>query len=144
MTPDGKGKVFFKSDETHVRSMALDRDGQSDRAAPSRAAWCCGSRRRGEGFVFYQMPKREVTAIAIGPKNEIFAAAVGSKTPVAPPAPAATPVLPLSSHPAGAPSATAITITPQAAAVAAAPVTPLAPLTIPGGSDVYRIAAGQP
>jgi predicted membrane GTPase involved in stress response len=24
VTPDGKGKVFFKTDEAHVRSMALD------------------------------------------------------------------------------------------------------------------------
>jgi sugar lactone lactonase YvrE len=138
VAPSGKGEIFFRSDETHVRSMALDEAGNLIvgtepgglviRVSPS-----------GEGFVIYQMPKREVTAIAIGPKNEIFAAAVGSKTPVAPPSPAATPMLPLSTHPAGAPSATAITITPQAAAVATAPVTPLVPLTIPGGSDVYRI-----
>ena len=35
----------------------------------------------GEGFVLYQMAKREVTALAIGPKNEIYAAALGNKGP---------------------------------------------------------------
>ena len=31
VTPDGKGSVFFKSEETHARSLALDGQGQSDR-----------------------------------------------------------------------------------------------------------------
>ena len=39
VTPDGKGSVFFKSDETHARSMALDAAGQSDGRHRSRAAW---------------------------------------------------------------------------------------------------------
>ena len=58
MTPDGKGKVFFKTDETHVRSMAIDPNdnlivgtdpgGLVLRVSPA-----------GEGFVLYQMAKRK-------------------------------------------------------------------------------------
>ena len=35
----------------------------------------------GEGFVLYQMPKREVTAVAVAPDGAIYAAAVGTKQP---------------------------------------------------------------
>ena len=34
---------------------------------------------RGEGFVLYQMAKREVTAVAVGRENQVYAAAVGSR-----------------------------------------------------------------
>ena len=78
MTPDGKGKAFFKSDETHVRSMTLDAQdnlivgtepgGLVMRVSPA-----------GEGFVLYQMSKREVTAVAVAPDGTIYAAAVGNK-----------------------------------------------------------------
>ena len=39
VTPDGKGAVFFKSEETHVRSLAIDAQGQSDSSARIPAAW---------------------------------------------------------------------------------------------------------
>ncbi len=80
MTPDGKGKVFFKSDETHVRSMALDANdnlivgtdpgGLVLRVSPA-----------GEGFVLYQMAKKEVTAVAVAADGSIYAAGVGNKGP---------------------------------------------------------------
>src|ERR1700722_10939633 len=63
VTADGKGSVFFKTDETHVRSMAIDAsdnlfvgtepNGLVLRVSPA-----------GEGFVLYQMAKKEVTAVA--------------------------------------------------------------------------------
>ena len=126
VTPEGKGEVFFKSDETHARSIAFDRDGNL----------ICGTEPgglvirispQGEGFVLYQMPKREVTALAIGPKNQIYAAAVGSKNAPRPPAPPQPP--PAVNMPGAIP----------------APVAPvlLAPTMIPGGSDVYLIPAKE-
>ena len=52
--------------------------GQSDRR---HRAGRTGSahRSKGEGFVLYQMPKREVTAVAVGPDGSIYAAGVGTK-----------------------------------------------------------------
>jgi sugar lactone lactonase YvrE len=126
VTPAGKGEVFFKSDETHARALALDRDGNLI-VGTEPGGLVIRVSPKGEGFVLYQMPKREVTALAIGPANEIYAAAVGSKT-----APLSIAPLP-PARPAGA----VVALPGAAAAPAPAPV--IAPLTIPGGSDVYRI-----
>src|SRR5579863_1952606 len=124
VTPDGKGEVFFKTDETHARSMALDHDGNLI-VGTEPGGLVIRVSPKGEGFVLYQMAKREVTALAIGPNNEIYAAALGSKTAspvVSPPVPPAVPPLP------GAPRPLAL---------------PVTPVTIPGGSDVYRLSARQ-
>src|SRR5215470_11222946 len=61
--PDGKGAVFFRSEESHARSLTVDAagniivgtepNGLIIRVSPA-----------GEGFVLYEMPKREVTAVA--------------------------------------------------------------------------------
>src|SRR5580698_9221628 len=121
VTPDGKGEVFFKTDETHARSITLDHDGNLI-VGTEPGGLVIRVSPKGEGFVLYQMAKREVTALAVGPNNEIYAAALGSKTapPVVSPQPPAVPNVP------GAPR----------------PLTPpVAPVTIPGGSDVYRLSA---
>jgi hypothetical protein len=123
VTPDGKGEVFFKTDETHARSMALDHDGNLI-VGTEPGGLVIRVSPKGEGFVLYQMAKREVTALAVGPNNEIYAAALGSKTApavVSPPAPTA----------------------PNVPGVPRPLVPPVAPVTIPGGSDVYRLSARQ-
>ena len=127
VAPDGKGAVFFKTDETHARSMALDHDGNLI-VGTEPGGLVIRVSPGGEGFVLYQMSKREVTALAIGPKDEIYAASLGSKTAppvVSSPSPPA-PALPGAPRPAGQ--------------TAAQPVTPV---TIPGGSDVYRLSTGR-
>jgi sugar lactone lactonase YvrE len=138
VAPDGKGSVFFKCDETHMRSLVIDREGNLIagtepgglviRISPAGPP-------DSNGFVLYQMPKREVTALAVGPENQIYVAAVGSKTgprvlsattvpaPAPPPPPVATAQL----------NAIPVTAAPIAPPVAAAPA------TVPGGSDVYLI-----
>jgi len=129
VTPEGKGEVFFRSDETHARSLAFDHSGNL----------ICGTEPgglvlrispKGEGFVVYQMPKREVTALAIGPKNEIYAATVGSKNAPRPAAPTAPPPAAVG-LPGGIP--------PPAQPVPQA----ITPAMIPGGSDVYMIPPGS-
>jgi hypothetical protein len=136
VAPDGKGSVFFKSDETHMRSMAWDREGNLI-AGTEPGGLVIRISGTGDGFVLYQMPKREVTAIAVGPKDEVYAAAVGNKTgprvlsaalPQAGPAPVAAPQ----------PPAMAGAIPAPAAAPAGIPM-PAAPATVPGGSDVFLI-----
>jgi len=131
VTPDGKGSVFFKSDETHARSIAFDRQGNLI-VGTEPGGLVIRVSSKGEGFVLYQMPKREVTALAVGPSNEIYAAAVGSKT-----APVVIPPLPGTARPVGASGTIALPAAPAPATTAG--------LTIPGGSDVYRISAqGRP
>jgi hypothetical protein len=137
VTPDGKGSVFFKTDETHVRSMAIDSQdnlivgtepgGLVLRVSPA-----------GEGFVLYQMPKKEVTAVAVAPNGAIYAAAVGSKQggpaislppPTAPPAPASGAAINV--NVSGAPAQPAVRPAPPPASVGTAGVS--------GGSDVYCV-----
>ena len=137
VTPDGKGQVFFKSDETHMRSIAVDGAGNLI-AGTEPGGLVVRISPSGDAFVLYQMPKREVTALAIGPHNEVYAAAVGSKTgprvlTAAPPAQAAPPSA-APPPPGGMPAGPA----PQGAIpmpMAAQPP----PAIVPGGSDVYLI-----
>ncbi len=130
VTPDGKGEIFFKSDETHARSLALDHEGNLI-VGTEPGGLVIRVTPKGEGFVLYQMPKREVTALAIGPQNEIYAAALGSKA------------APLINLPLTSPLSSAPPLPGQLSGIGAAP-SPIAPVTIPGGSDVYRIVAQQP
>jgi len=120
VTPDGKGAVFFKSDETHARSMAFDHDGNLI-IGTEPGGLVIRVTPKGEGFVLYQMPKREITALAIGPANEIYAAGLGSKT-------AASVIAPLAAPPQ-----------PQRPGQPASLAQQLIAL-VPGGSDIYRIS----
>ena len=140
VTPNGAGAVFFKSDETHVRSLAMDAHdnlivgtepgGLVMRISPS-----------GEGFVLYQMAKREVTAVAVAADGAIYAAAVGAKQP----ATGAPPSVPQPNAAGGATVSVTVNQAGMPAAPAAAPrpaVPPPASVGTPGvngGSEVYRI-----
>ena len=130
VTPEGKGEVFLKTEETHARSMVLDREGNliigTEPGGLVIRVNTAGDQ-KGKGFVLYQMPKREVTALAIGPKNEVYAAALGSKTAQPPPPASLTAPPPPGARPPG-----------QAAPQPAAPA-----VTITGGSDVYRLTANE-
>lgn len=143
VTPDGKGSIFFKSDETHVRSLKIDPKGnlivgtepgglvmRIDTSNP-------GNTSGNEGFVLYQMPKRETTAVAVAPDGSIYAAGVGSKqasaAPVAPvsvPAPTAPPAL----SAAGTSITLRATAEPPTSLITAAPRP-----NVTGGSEVWRI-----
>ena len=92
----------------------------------------------GEGFVLYQMAKREVTAVAVARDGSIYAAAVGSEA--GRPAPCAAPPAPPPPGPA--------TVTVNAPGAPASgrrrgrrppPPPRSAPPTVSGGSEVYRI-----
>lgn len=122
VTPGGKGEVFFKTEETHARSMAFDHEGNLI-IGTDPGGLVIRISPKGEGFVVYQMPDREVTSVAVGAGNEIYAAAVGNRN--GPPV-IAGPAPPPASLTSG-----------NLRALAAAP----APITVPGGSVVYRLAA---
>ena len=139
VTPAGVGSVFFKTEETHARSLVMDAqdnlivgtepNGLILRISPA------GPGVPGKGFVLYQSPKREITAVAIKPDGAIYAAGVGNKTAVAqaappPPSPTPNPALGGTPGPGNVRNVSAV----------GAPGPSLV-----GGSEVYRIDAdGSP
>jgi hypothetical protein len=137
VTSNGQHSLFFKSDEVHIRVLALDPKGNliagSDgsglvyRIAPN-----------GEAFVLYSAPKKEITALAIDGAGNIYAAAAGEKR-LEPGA--AQLALALSAQPPQtAPPAGGGTITITAAAPTAATPFPAPGAGVSGGSEIYRIA----
>ncbi len=139
VTPDGKGSLFFATEETHARSLAVDREGNLI-AGTEPGGLVLRITPQGAGFVLYQMAKREVTAVAVAPDGSVYAAAVGnppsassssssssSSTENAPPPP----------PPATAPGGTQITVTP--ARPAGPPPATSSRAAVTGGSEVYRM-----
>ena len=151
---DGQGSLFFKSDESHIRCLALQpviRTTGSDEVtsnkrkkpatsnAPATAynliAGTDGSglvyriTAAGEAFVLYSASKKEITALAVDSSGTIYAAGVGEKRAPGTPGPAPLPLtMPQNSPPAlGNAPATPITNIPPAAPVAS-------------GSEIYTIA----
>jgi len=136
--PDGKGSVFFKTDETHVRSMTIDaKDNLIVGTEPGGLVLRVSP--AGEGFVLFQMPKKEVTAVAVAANGVVYAAAVGSKQGGVPmPLPQATP------PPAAPPPGTiSVNVSGGGAPAAVRPVAPppasVGPAGVNGGSDVFCI-----
>ncbi|HJX00336.1 MAG TPA: hypothetical protein VJ453_09245 [Terriglobales bacterium] len=142
---NGEGSVFFKSDEAHIRSLALVKtvaepeDGKRKKNAnivPGLSTVIAGSdgsglvyriSPAGEAFVLYSAPKKEITALATDGAGNIYAAGVGEKRGGAAPA----------AQPQPAPGATSPVIQPTPP--------PAAPGQISGGSEVYMISAdGSP
>jgi hypothetical protein len=125
--PASKPELFFKSDEQHIRSMAFDHQGNliagSDgsgliyRIAPD-----------GKGFVIYDSPKREITAVAVGDDGFIYASAVGERSR------SSLPPLQVT----GTPAITATITFVQPGSVQASSANNV----IPDGSDIYEIAPG--
>jgi hypothetical protein len=83
VAPDGKNELFYASDEAHIRVIAFDGKGSviigtepSGRVLRLTKTKSGGS---AEGFVLYETPKREVTALAVGQDGSIFAAAIGER-----------------------------------------------------------------
>jgi hypothetical protein len=139
VTPAGVGSVFFRTEEAHARSMTVDAadnvivgtepSGLVMRISPAGPL-------NAQGFVLYQAPKREITAVAVGSDGSIYAAGSGNRatTPAAPPVAV------------GAPPQPAPTVAPPPGAVQIVPPTPIpvpAPLvasqSVTGGSEIYRI-----
>lgn len=140
----GEGSLFFKSDEAHIRSLALIRppappvDNKHKKNAPPPAlstliAGSDGSglvyriSPSGEAFVLYSAPKKEITALATDAAGNIYAAGVGEKR----------------SGPASAPIPIPIPGTAQPGTAPTPP--PSMQPQISGGSEIYTISSdGSP
>lgn len=138
----GKGTVFFKSDEGHIRSLALDSGGNLI-AGSDGSGLIYRISPAGEAFVVYSAAKREITALAADAKGNLYAAGLGEKrTGTAPATPAPAPPSPAAALVQPVAGGVAVTLT-----TAPPPPPPVStgPSPIPGGSEVYRIAAdGSP
>src|SRR5262249_54337402 len=150
---DGQGSLFFKSDESHIRCLALqpvvrpisteettagNKRKKTNTTAPIAAppnviAGTDGSgliyriTAAGEAFVLYSASKKEITARAVDNVGTIYAAGVGEKRPTGPgPLPLTLPQNPPPAGPGNAPA-------PQIANIP--PVAPVA-----SGAEIYTIA----
>jgi sugar lactone lactonase YvrE len=98
----GKGELFYSSDEAHIRVLAFDAagnliagtepNGRVLRVTRSRAKTGSGEKAASgaaQGFVLYETPKREVTALAMASDGTIYVSAIGERTHNVVPAPAA-------------------------------------------------------
>ena len=88
VAPDGTGELFYSSDEAHIRVLAFD--GQGNLVAgtePSgrvlrltkKASKPAANEAAADGFVLYETPKREVTALTVGADGTIYASAIGER-----------------------------------------------------------------
>jgi len=140
VTPAGAGSVFFQTEESHARSLAIDANdnlivGTDPSGLVLRLATV--GDQAGQGFVLFQAPKREITALAVAKDGTIYAAGVGNQAPVILPAvpPAPIPPPPAPSGQGG------LTVTVNARPAPAPPPTLSTTATaIAGGSEIYRIA----
>ncbi len=73
-----KPELFFKSDEQSIRCLALDKSGDLI-AGSDGTGLIYRIGKDGKGFVIYDAPKREITAVALGEHGNLYAAAVGEK-----------------------------------------------------------------
>ena len=107
VSANGKGELFYASDEAHIRVLAFDpngnliagtepsgrilrisRPGARDRGnAKDREKKDGEQKTSAEGFVLFETPKREVTALAIATDGTIYAAAIGERPRNVTPAP---------------------------------------------------------
>ena len=151
VSPDGKGDVFYASDEAHIRVLAFDGKGNliagtepSGRVLRLTRSNEKSAQKSGaaEGFVLYETPKREVTALAVGADGSIYAAAIGERQHTAAQAQMATTVV-TAGTPSGATTVTnggnVTVIGPTSGVVQGpSPFVPFPPLLT---GSVYKIAA---
>ena len=126
--------MFFKTEETHARSLAIDaQDNLIVGTEPSGLILRVSP--TGQGFVLYQAPKREITAVAVTPRmaqSTPLASAIKLRRlppPAPPPQPPPVAVTASARHPHA--------VSPQRAAPP--PTFATGAPAISGGSEVYRI-----
>ncbi len=74
-----KPELFFKSDEAHIRTLAWDAKGNLI-AGSDGSGLVYRIDASGKGYVLFEAPRREITAVAVGANGTIYAASVGDKS----------------------------------------------------------------
>jgi hypothetical protein len=124
--PGAAPELFFKSDEAHIRSLAWDSKGNLI-AGSDGSGLVYRIDSGGKGYVLFEAPRREITAIAIGPKGTIYAACVGDKSH--------NPLPPLPVQ--GTASITITVVQPGSLQAANSSA------SVPEGSEIYALTEGQ-
>lgn len=75
---DAHAEPFFASDEQHIRTLLFEKDG-SLLAGSDGDGLVYRIDKQGKGFILFNAPKREVTALAESPAGHIYVATVGEK-----------------------------------------------------------------
>jgi hypothetical protein len=76
---DQAPEPFFKSDEAHIRSLAWDAQGNLI-AGSDGSGLVYRISPAGKGYVLFEAPRREITAVAVAADGTIYAASVGDKS----------------------------------------------------------------
>jgi hypothetical protein len=77
--PAAKPELFFKSDEQHIRSLAWDAKGNLI-AGSDGSGLVYRISPEGNGYVLFEAPRREITAVAVAADGTIYVASVGDKS----------------------------------------------------------------
>ena len=77
--PGEAPELFFKSDEAHIRCLAWDAKGNLI-AGSDGSGLVYRIDPQGKGYVLFEAPRREITAVAVAANGTIYAASVGDKT----------------------------------------------------------------
>jgi hypothetical protein len=121
-----KPELFFKSDEAHIRALAWDAKGNLI-AGSDGSGLVYRIDSTGKGYVLFEAPRREITAIAVGANGTIYAASVGDKS--------RNPLPPLPVQGTGTVTITVVQPGSMQAANASS--------SLPEGSEIYAIDARQ-
>jgi sugar lactone lactonase YvrE len=119
-------ELFFKSDEAHIRALAWDAKGNLI-AGSDGSGLVYRISPEGKGYVLFEAPRREITAVAVGADGTIYAASVGDKTH--------NPLPPLPVQGIG--TATITIVQPQSLQAVNASI------TLPEGTEIYALDEGQ-
>ncbi len=124
--PGAAPELFFKSDEAHIRALAWDAKGNLI-AGSDGSGLVYRIDAQGKGYVLFEAPRREITAIAIGANGTIYAASVGDKS--------RNPLPPLPVQGIGSVSVTIV----QPGSLQAANTS----ASVPEGTEIYALTEGQ-
>jgi hypothetical protein len=123
---DQRAEVFFKSDEAHIRSLAWDAKGNLI-AGSDGSGLVYRISPDGKGYVLFEAPRREITAVAVTANGTIYAASVGDKSRnLLPPLPVQ-----------GAGSVTMVIVAPGSLQAANSSA------SVPEGSEIFALVEGQ-
>jgi len=138
-------EVFFKTDEQHIRALAGDKAGNLI-AGTDGSGLVYRISADGKGYVLFNAPRREITALAVAADGTIYVSAVGDKShnplPQLPVAAGASGITITFAQPGSVQAANASTSLPEGSEIYALKVDE-APKKLWAGKDeiVYQLAA---
>jgi hypothetical protein len=124
--PKQKAELFFTSDEEHIRCLSWDATGNLI-AGSDGSGLIYRINAQGKGYVLFEAPRREITAVAVAANGTIYAASVGDKSH--------NPLPPLPVQGVGSVTITVV----QPGSLQAANSSS----SVPDGSEIYALTEGQ-